>query len=444
MRKALLAAAALVLLAATAGPVSARFGMPEPLTERGRIVDDIYFQIAIAATAAFVLVFVLLVFVLVRYREGSGHGRSTHEKHRGSIAAELTWTLVPLAVVLWVGYIAYVGLVQLDNGHEDTEPEMAVTVTGFQWAWEMDYGQGVKVLVNPSADKETGVMSYTDTFHLPADTPILINLTGADVIHAFNIMDENRAYVSMDDANPLGPHKFHSQVLEFPAGKYLIQCKEMCMNPGHAYMRAELQVEPRADFDRWLEERTLAVGADLVQTVPLTLDADSIDSDGASNLTIVTGTRVILVLGNTGSSAVDVSLPNGANVSVPAGQSRLASFDAASETDFTVQGSNGGVFVFHSVDAEIVKVDLGAFELIPDHLDLKAGTTYLIQVRNVHNTAHNVYVGHLGSDKLEGSATIAGGATASFVWTPEAGEYDMWCDVPGHVDLGMVGTVSVA
>lgn len=444
MRKALLATAALLLLAAVAGPAAARFGMPEPLTERGRIVEDIYVQIAVVGIVVFLLVFVLLVVVLVRYREGGGKGRATHEKHRGSLAAEMVWTVIPLFIMLWIGYIAYVGLVKLDLGEEDTEPEMAVTVTGYQWAWEMDYGAGVKVFVNPSVDAATGEVSYSDTFRLPADVPIRMNVTGADVIHAFNILDANRAYFSMDDANPLGPHKVRSQVLTFPAGKYSIQCKEMCMNPGHAYMRAELVVEPQADFDRWLEERALAVGADLVQTVQVTLDDAAMTVGGAQDMTIVAGTRVILVLANTGATDAVVTLPsNSSEVTVPAGQSRLAKFDATLPTDFTLQSAGRNDFVFRAVDAEVVKVDLGAFELLPDRLELEAGATYLFQVRNVHSTAHNLYIGDLDGEVLQGSATIAGGATTSFTWTAEAGEFDMWCDVPGHADLGMVGQVSV-
>jgi heme/copper-type cytochrome/quinol oxidase subunit 2/plastocyanin len=446
MRKALLAVASLLVLAAVAAPASARFGMPEPLTERGQTIEEIYTQIAVVGLIVFVLVFVLLVVVLVRYREGSGKGRATHEKHRGSLAAEMVWTLIPLAIMLWIGFIAYQGLVKLDLEHQDTEPEMAVTVTGFQWAWEMDYGGGVKVLVNPSADAETGVVSYTDEFHLPADTPILMNVTGADVIHAFNIMDANRAYVTMDDANPLGPHKVHSQIHSFPEGRYLIQCKEMCMNPGHGYMRAELLVEPRADFDRWLEERTLGAGAELVQKVHVTADADSLDMEGGRNMTIVAGTRIILEVENTGAAPVDIGLSTQPLGTVPAGETRLFAFDTAADVpgDRTIVGSNGGQVVFRAIQAEVVAMDLGAFRLIPDHLDLKAGTTYLVQVKNVHNTAHNVYIGDRGDGTLVNSATIGGGASTSFVWTAEAGEFEMWCDVPGHADLGMVGTVSVA
>src|SRR5690242_18653053 len=118
MRKALLAIAALVVLSAAAMPVAARFGMPEPLTERGQTVEDIYTKIVLVGIVVFTLVFALLVWVLWRYREGTGKGRSTHEKHRGSLKAEMVWTFIPLIIMLWIGFIAYQGLVQLDLGNQ--------------------------------------------------------------------------------------------------------------------------------------------------------------------------------------------------------------------------------------------------------------------------------------------------------------------------------------
>ena len=96
------------------------------------------------------------------------------------------------------------------------------------------------------------------------------------------------------------------------------------------------------------------------------------------------------------------------------------------------------------VIGRLESIDLGAFELIPDHLELEAGKTYLFQVENVHEIPHNVFIGDRGSKTLAFSATIAGDATTSFPWTAEAGEFQMWCDVPGHADLGMIGTVSVS
>ncbi|MFA5943738.1 MAG: cupredoxin domain-containing protein [Candidatus Thermoplasmatota archaeon] len=442
---------ALLVLLLSAGSAAARWGMPEPLTDRGQVVEDIYVQITIVGILVFTLVFVLLVFILARYREGSGKGRTTHEKHRGALAAELTWTVIPLVLMLWIGYIAYGGLVTLDRGNEDLQPELSIQVTGYQFAWEMDYGGGVKVLVNPSIDSASGNVTFSEPFHVPADVPVLFNITSGDVIHAFNILDANRAYVSLDDANPAGPHKQHRQIHVLPEGLYKVQCKEMC-GPGHGYMRAQILAEPRADFDLWLEEKTLAVGADLVQKVHVTADADSLEADGVTDvngvkvLTIVAGTRVILEVENTAGTPLDLSLSSQSLGTVPSHSTGLLAFNTAKEVpgDRTIVGSNNATLTFRAIQAEVVEIDLGAYRLIPEHLDLKAGTTYLFNVKNVHSTAHNLYIGHHGDGTLASSATIAGGSVTSFTWTAVAGEYDMWCDVPGHFDLGMHGTVTVS
>jgi heme/copper-type cytochrome/quinol oxidase subunit 2/plastocyanin len=441
MRGAFLVAALATLLAVPT--VSAGWGMPEPLTERGEIVTAMYEKIAIVGVLVFALVFALLVWILFRYREETGHGRATHEAHRGSLKAEAIWTLIPLGIMLWIGVMAYGGLVQLDKEIPIDEAEMSVTVTGYQWAWEMDYGGGVVASVAASPDA-AGRLSYTDTFHLPANTKILFNITGADVIHAFNIMDANRAYVSMDDANPSGPHKVHQQVMMFPAGKYTIQCKEMCLNPGHGYMRAELIVEPMPAFRAWLEDRQLAVGAELVSRVSMQSTASGISSP--DDLTVVAGSRVIVRFENTLADPITLTMGGGnfVNETIPGRSTALFAFDTGVPGDYTLTASNGGRLAFNAIEATPVSVDLGNYVLNPKHLDLQAGTTYLITLKNVHSTIHNLYIGDHPGQALAKSPNLQPGAGGSFVWTATRGNFDMWCDVAGHHELGMFGTISVA
>lgn len=440
--KVLLALATLLSLAATA---SARFGMPDALTDRGRTVEDIYAKVTVAGIVVFVLVFALLVWVLVRYREGSGKGRATHEKHRGSLAAELTWTLIPLAVVLWVGAIAYAGLVHLDRGEESEQAEMTLHVTGVQWAWQVDYGSGVVVNVVTQPDAK-GNLSYSDTIHVPAGVPIELNLTGGDVIHAFNILDGNRAFFFMEDANPLGPHKYHTQTLTFPAGNYEIQCKEMCLNPGHGYMRAQLVAEPKDAFDAWFADRALAAGHDLVARVAVTADAASLKTSDST--TVVKGARVIANLANTGPQGITVTLPDGNQRQVGAGASDLFAFDAPDAGNYTLSASNGGNLTFTAIEAKVVDIDLASYSIKPASVQLEKGTNYLFRVK-VADSVHNYFIGHWDGSGAKTvvaqSPTISGGATGAFVFTPtESGSYDTWCDVPGHYGLGMHASATVA
>lgn len=529
---ALLAAVALLLVAA---PAAARFGMPEPLTERGQIIEGIYFQIAVAGVLVFVLVFALLMWVLVRYREGTGKGRSTHEGHRGSLKAELVWTIIPLAIMLWIGVMSYAGLVKLDGsigpydnvvsnyvydvevgsdltldgdwvyrgagwategaaatfnlhntlnqtvsgmalGHPFTLAPLAqdsltvhnlrpgafsleangltanldvffpVQVQGFQWFWQMNYGQGVNVAVIPSADAKTGKMTYSDTFHLPADTPILLNVTGGDVIHAFNVLDANRAYVSMDDANPSGPHKYHNQVITLPAGRYSIQCKEMCSNPGHGYMRAELIVEPKAAFDEWKADRALFGDAALREFVDVTASNTKLTYNDPAPSVVVAGTRVGIKLSNDGTQPLTLTLDGASPVEVLPGDVARVAFDAVGGKTHNVAFGSLGSFAVEAVTPdETITVDLADFKIVPPDITLEAGKGYLIRATNIGGTGHNLFIGTFGGDILAQSNNAGPGEVALVYFKPTTtGTLDWWCNVPGHHGLGMKGTVTVA
>lgn len=445
MRPSAVALVAALVLVLAATPAAARFGMPEPLTDRGKIVEDIYVQITIAGILVFILVFALLVWVLVRYREGSGKGRSTHEKHRGSIKAELVWTILPLAVMLWIGVMSYAGLVQLDEGLGSEDYDMEVKIIGRQWLWEMDYGDGVLVSVTPNADPKTGEMTYSDTFHLPADTRILLNLTGADVIHAFNILDGNRAYVTMDDANPSGPHKYHEQVMEFPAGKYTIQCKEMCLNPGHAYMRAELIVESPADFAEWKADRAILGDAALTQFIDVTVNNGKVTYAEAPPEVVVAGTRVGIKVTNAGTQTVKFDVDDADIIDVAPGEVVRRAFDAAGGQTYNVSFSPGTSFELEAVVPDVeLDIDLGDFFLDPSSLQLQVGKGYLFRATNVGGSTHNLFFGTFGGEVLAASSNAGPGGVAMVFFKPtEAGTIDMWCNVPGHHGLGMFGTVTI-
>ncbi len=448
-RSARSALAAVVLATLLAPGASARLGMPEPLTERGRVVEGIYFQIALAGLVVFVLVFALLMWILLRYREGTGKGRSTHEAHRGSLRAELVWTLIPLGVMLWIGVISYAGLVDLDSGVGGDDYAMEVKVTGYQWFWQMDYGAGVTVFVNPSADAATGAMTYSDTFHLPANTPVLLNLTGGDVIHAFNILDENRAYVTMDDANPAGPHKYLRKVVTLPVGTYTIQCKEMCLNPGHGYMRAQLVVERKASFDQWRADRALFGDAGLREFVDVTADDGKLAYGDPAPPVVVAGTRVGIKLHNDGSQPVTVTLDGASPVEVLAGDVARLAFDAEGGKSYNVSVNPGGSFVVQAItpDATIeVRFTDGAdgFRIVPADVTMEIGKGYLIRATNTGGTGHNLFIGTYGGEVLANSNNAGPGEVALVYFKPTAaGTIEWWCNVPGHHGLGMKGTITV-
>jgi cytochrome c oxidase subunit 2 len=449
MRTLALAALLLLTVAAAAPAVSAGLGMPDALTPRGKLVEGLYTMITVMGIAMFCIVFVWLVVVIVRFREGTGHGRATHERERHSLKAEMTWTLVPLALVLWIGYAAYGGLVQLDHGIPLDQAEMEIKVEGTQWNWQFDYGQGVKLLANP--DLHTGNVSAENTFLVPQDTNLLLNITSGDVIHAFDLRDANRAFTVFLDANPLGANKHNLQTVSLPAGDYHIQCNKMCLNPGHAYMRGLVKAVPRAQFDHWLAEKAASAGASLVQTLPLRIAngaAAGLDGKPLDGQTLAVTTRLVVdVRGSHG----DLRLSVGNETrTLGAGETvhTYAAFDFPQAGDFTLRVANteGDKTTTSTIpltvkDAKVVKVDMKNFFFDPKELRFEAGKSYLIQAVNAGESAHDLNIGHWngGSNptRIVQSPLVGPGGTASVLFEPtEKGTFDLWCNP--HASLGML------
>ncbi len=458
MRRSLVAA---LLALLTVPTVAARGGMPSPLTERGQVIEGIYYPVFIAATVVFVIVVVLLGYALVRFRAKGGAGRETFELERDNLKLEMTWIVIPLIVVLWVGVISYAGLVELDEGIKEGDAWMELDITGYQWTWLADYGSDISMFSDP--DPTNGDVADEKVFIVPADRAIRFNVTGGDVIHAWHLMDANWATVGLVDANPFGPHKYTSFTAVLPVGEYHVQCREMCFNPGHGYMRARIQAVPEADFQSWMSDKGLAAGADLAQQASVSWTGSALEGD----VTFVTGegARGIVSFSNAGETPVSLTAPgfdtmlsvysydNGPKValtstpqvSVGPGESVKFAFDIAEAGSFAFN-VNGESLPFQVVEAEAVSVDLGDFFIEPKSINLEAGKTYLFQINNVGATSHNLFIGMKNADGQTitwESATIGGGATTSFLVTPDvAMKFDTWCNVPGHWPA-MAGTLTV-
>lgn len=85
-----------------------------------------------------------------------------------------------------------------------------------------------------------------------------------------------------------------------------------------------------------------------------------------------------------------------------------------------------------AADAPVVAIALGPYTIEPADLTITAGPVTL-QVTNIDSIPHNLVVAS------KGTRTLAPGESQSLPADIAAGEYRMWCDVPGHADLGQVG-----
>lgn len=83
----------------------------------------------------------------------------------------------------------------------------------------------------------------------------------------------------------------------------------------------------------------------------------------------------------------------------------------------------------------------GSFQFTEDSLSTEAGAI-TVEFDNPSSTPHNVYIEDESGEILAESETISEGTTTTDA-DLEAGTYTYFCDIPGHREGGMEGTLTV-
>jgi heme/copper-type cytochrome/quinol oxidase subunit 2 len=150
---------------------------------------------------------------------------------------EVAWTLAVVALLAGVAAYSTVLLYQIDALPSD--PTEYVTVIGHQWYWEFCYASNESTVgcFNSTYNAQNNTVSGGALWATPGAV-VQINVTGADVIHSFNIPQLGVRI----DAIPGRTNYFAFNVPNVAVGtQYLIQCTEFC-GEFHGTMRSFLIV----------------------------------------------------------------------------------------------------------------------------------------------------------------------------------------------------------
>lgn len=82
------------------------------------------------------------------------------------------------------------------------------------------------------------------------------------------------------------------------------------------------------------------------------------------------------------------------------------------------------------------------FKLNPATITVK-GTVLSLAVTNDGPTVHNVTIRQGSGPELFGTADLKAGASETLVHAIAPGTYVLYCDLPGHESLGVIGTLTV-
>ena len=209
---------------------------PDPVTEDGQDVFNLYLLVLALAAIVFIGVEGFILYAIFRYRRQPGDD-VLPEQHHGNNTIEIIWTIIPTVIVLILFTVSVITLGEMEGGSE--EPGVTIEVDGFQWQWTFSYPEGGTV---------TGAIGNPPTLVVPVDEPVRLVLNSLDVNHAFYVPQ----FLIKRDLIPVGengePNELEFTITE--EGTYAGQCAEFC-GTAHADMTFVVDAVSRAAYDEY-------------------------------------------------------------------------------------------------------------------------------------------------------------------------------------------------
>lgn len=226
---------------------------PEPVTAQAREISSLYDIVFWLAAIVFFLVEGLILWSVIRYRRRPGDDELPPQTH-GSNLAEVTWTLIPVVVVLFLFFVSWRTLNSIEQ--VSANPDITVRVNGAQFQWTFDYldanGEVVFSQAQPTGDGGGLV--------LPVEQKVKLELYSPDVIHSFYVPQ----FLYKRDVNPDASGRmnvFEIQLEESFVGQTMRgQCAELC-GIGHRAMLFDVHALSAADFAAWREQKIAEANA---------------------------------------------------------------------------------------------------------------------------------------------------------------------------------------
>lgn len=215
-------------LIAQTGRTGGGFWFPEPGSSVATEVDFVFNVITQICIFFFVLIVALMLIFVFKYRRKehvADTGGATH-----NTILELTWTGIPIILVILIFYLGLQGYVRII-----TPPENSYEIEAMarQWSWTFTYPNGAQ--------------DFDGVLHVPVGVPVKINLRSDDVLHALFIP----AFRVKMDAVP-GKNTF----IWFQAiqeGEYPLYCAEYC-GTEHSQMVGKAIAYNAVEFEEVIEE----------------------------------------------------------------------------------------------------------------------------------------------------------------------------------------------
>ncbi|HEY6515830.1 MAG TPA: cytochrome c oxidase subunit II [Steroidobacteraceae bacterium] len=265
--------AALLVAAAAALPAMADespnggwglLNLPVGVTSISKDVYSIHMMAFWVCVVIGILVFGVMIWSIIFHRRSLGAVADVTLVHNTKV--EILWTTIPVLILIGMAIPAAHGLVLISD---DSNPQLEIKVTGFQWGWQYEYvGQGVSFVSKLDAksmaasELDSGISPYSVPHYLrnvdhplvvPVGTKVRLLIGAVDVIHSWWVPDLG----IKKDAIPGYINTSWFEVDADKPGVYRGQCAELC-GRGHGYMPIVVDAVSKADFQAWVKREAAA------------------------------------------------------------------------------------------------------------------------------------------------------------------------------------------
>lgn len=232
-------------------PIDGGINFQPPVTELARDIQWLDNFLLIIITMISVFVIALLGIVIFRFNRKANPEPANFTHHS---TLEITWTLVPTAILIVIGAFS---LPMLFKQLNIPEYDLTIKATGNQWYWSYEYpDQEISFDSFMLTKEELADHGYQDDEYLLAtDNPVVVpvgavirmQVTGSDVLHAWKIP----AFGVHVDAVPGRLNEAWYKVEK--EGIYFGQCSELC-GLNHSYMPIVVKAVTKERYENWLQK----------------------------------------------------------------------------------------------------------------------------------------------------------------------------------------------
>jgi len=232
--------------------------MPESASSIAPQIDALWFFITGVTVFFSVLIGVAVIFCAIKFRRRTtplptpvapedSPAQPTAGKHHVNMVLEVTWTVIPLLIVMVIFFWSAKLFIDI---HRSPKDPLNLYAIGKQWMWKIQHPDGQREI---------------NSMHVPIGREIKLTIASQDVIHSFYVP----AFRLKQDAVP-GRYTSMSFTPTKP-GTYHLFCAEYC-GTEHSKMIGKVVVMQPEEYEKWLagvpiEETPISAGNRLFQSL---------------------------------------------------------------------------------------------------------------------------------------------------------------------------------